>query len=119
MHLKVITEAQHCQQSMEWNTRRASQSTNSDHARDSKLQLYQTCLIPAAATSFTAAWVPSTHSESHLIIPLLWPCSFSCWKTRHIRDEVYDLLWDPFILHLQKFGYITISAALCQAGADI
>ena len=38
-------------------------------------------LIPAAATSPAAAWVPSIYYKSRLIIPLLWPRNFSCWKT--------------------------------------
>lgn len=31
---------------------------------------------------------------------------------RHSRDEVYYLLWDPVIIHLQKFGYMISSFLL-------
>lgn len=66
-------------------TRRASQSSTDRSIQNRQgTQNYsynKAYLIPAAATSSAAAWVPSTHYKSHLIIPLLWPCSFSCWET--------------------------------------
>lgn len=75
------------------------------------------CLIPAAATSSAAAWVPSTHYKSHLIIPLLWPCSFSCWKTDTAGTKfiipfgiLSSYTWTSLGTWFPIFFYITISA---------